>query len=146
MEGEGVAGPIFVSIGDAAKLNKFLDLNPSIPRESAFVDDMTSFDAYNAVGFGRFDEADKDDIKDVKLPAPDLGGFGGWWNYLSNVASISPVPDGMKMGEFPEGVVRLGGTFVVDGKDVTYQWNDKLPGNHPEPEEVFAEAIGVTAV
>lgn len=145
MEDEGVSGPIFVSIGDEAKLNKFLDLNPCIPREKAFVDDMVSFDAYNAVGFGRFDEADKDDIRDVKLPAPDMGGFGGWWNYLSNVMSISPVPEGMKMGEFPEGVLRLGGTFVIDGRDVIYQWNDKLPGDHPVPEDVFAETLSGTA-
>uniref|UniRef100_A0A7R9ZH41 Uncharacterized protein n=1 Tax=Pseudictyota dubia TaxID=2749911 RepID=A0A7R9ZH41_9STRA len=138
MDDEGIAGPIFVSIGDKEKLNKFLDLNPYISRDMAFVDDMKSFDAYKAVGFGSFTEADKEEIKGVKLPVPDLGGFGGWWNYLTNVMNISPVPDDMKMGEFPEGVLRLGGTFVVDGRNVIYQWNDKLPGDHPIPEEVLS--------
>lgn len=140
-----MSGPIFVSIGDEGKLNKFLDLNPHIPRDSAFVDDMERFDAYNTIGFGRFDEADKEDIKNVKLSPPEMGGFGGWWRYLSNVMSISPIPDG-KMGEVPEGVLRLGGTFVVNGKDVVYQWNDKLPGDHPVPQEIFAEVIDANRI
>ena len=34
----GAAGPFFISIGDEVKLNKFLDLNPKVPRDQAFVD------------------------------------------------------------------------------------------------------------
>ena len=130
-------GPIFVSIGDAEKLSKFLELNPFIPRDKAFVDDMKDFKAYEAVGFGRFDETDKEELKSLALSAPDLGGFGGWWKYMSNVMSLSPVPKDMKFGEIPEGVLRLGGTFVVEGQDIIYQWNDKIPGDHPNPEDVL---------
>mmetsp|Transcript_36640 Transcript_36640/g.85634 ORF Transcript_36640/g.85634 Transcript_36640/m.85634 type:complete len:85 (-) Transcript_36640:283-537(-) len=60
--------------------------------------------------------------------------------YFGNVMRVSPIPEGMKFGEVPEGVLRLGGTFVVRGDDVAYQWNDRLPGDHPDLEEVFAAA------
>jgi hypothetical protein len=43
----------------------------------------------------------------------------------------------MKFGEVPEGVLRLGGTFVVKGDKVLYQWNDRLPGDHPDIQEVL---------
>ena len=36
-----VSGPFFISIGDEEKLSAFLEKNPSIPREQAFVDDYT---------------------------------------------------------------------------------------------------------
>lgn len=134
-----MSGPIFVSIGDAEKLNVFLDANPHIPRSSAFVDDY-SFDAYKAVGFGRFDEVDPEVAKSAKLTAPELGGFGDWWKYFSAVGNLSPVPKDMKFGEFPEGVLRTGGTFVVNGNDVIYQWTDEIPGNHPNVEEVVQTA------
>lgn len=48
----GVVGPIFISVGDAGKLNKFLDLNPKVPRSLSFVDDSETFEAYAATGFG----------------------------------------------------------------------------------------------
>lgn len=139
MEKDNIAGPIFVSIGDAEKLNTFLDLNEYIPRNRAFVDDY-SFDAYKQVGFGRFDEQDKKVAKQVKMSAPDLGGLGGAWKYMSNVGKISPIPPDMKFGEIPEGVLRLGGTFVVKGDDVVYQWSDRLPGDHPDLTEVMEVA------
>jgi len=97
-----------------------------------FVDGY-DFDAYSAVGFGIMDVVQNDE--DIKMSAPKLDGFGGWWKYLSNVMSLSPVEPG-KTG-IPEGVIRLGGTFVVKGDDVVYQWNDKLPGNHPELNDVM---------
>ena len=136
MEEKGIAGPIFVSIGDADKLNTFLDLNEFIPRDQAFVDDYT-FGAYKQVGFGRFDEQDPEIAKQVKMTAPDLGGWKGAWKYMSNVAKISPIPPDMKFGEVPEGVLRLGGTFIVKGEDVVYQWSDRLPGDHPDLTEVL---------
>lgn len=132
-------GPIFVSIGDADKLNAFLDVNPWIERESMFVDDY-SFDAYKAAGFKRIDQEDKELVKQIKLGgAPELN-FKEWINYFSNVGKISPVPKDAKFGEFPEGVLWTGGTFVVKGNDVVYQWTDVLPGNHPIVEDVFAIA------
>ena len=42
----------------------------------------------------------------------------------------------MKFGEVPEGVLWTGGTFVVQGSEVVYQWTDTVPGNHPVIEDV----------
>jgi len=133
-----VNGPLFVSIGDAEKLETFLAQNPKIPRESMFVDDYT-FGAYKAMGFKSFTETDKDAIKDVKMTAPDLS-FGQWMSYIGNVGKVSPIPKDLKFGDVPEGVLRLGGTFVVNGDDVIYQWSDRIPGDHPSIDEVIAIA------
>lgn len=46
----------------------------------------------------------------------------------------------MKLGEIPEGVLWTGGTFVVQGDEVIYQWTDTLPGNHPVIEDVIKQA------
>lgn len=137
MRDSDISGPFFISIGDEEKLSVFLDKNPDIPREQAFVDDY-SFDAYKAAGFGRFDDTDKDAAKEAmkNMVAPDLG-FGGWWNYMTNVSKLSPVPKDMKFGEIPEGVLRLGGTFVVNGNDILYRWSDRVPGDHPDIENVL---------
>merc|ERR1712217_44640 len=99
-------GPLFISIGDGPKLDKFLELNPFIPREQAFVDDY-NFDAYNAVGFGSM-EMGQEMPKDVKMKAPDLGGLSGVWKYMTNVMALSPIPEGEKPDGIPEGVKRLG--------------------------------------
>lgn len=120
-----------------------MELNPFIPKEQIFVDGY-DFTAYKNASFGRFDEQDQDVLKEVKMTAPDLGGFGGWWKYLSNVVKISPIPKdngNMKLGgEVPEGVLRLGGTFVIKDDDVIYQWSDRLPGDHPIVHDVFGVA------
>ena len=116
------------------KLSKFLELNPAIPPQSMFVDNY-DFDAYNSVGFGSMKNIDSAKAKDMKLTAPKLGGFGGWWKYLSNVAAISPIEPG-KQG-IPEGVLRLGGTFIINKDDVVYLWKDTVPGNTPDLEEVM---------
>jgi len=138
----GVGGPIFVTIGDAEKLNSFLDVNSFIPREQAFVDDY-SFDAYKAAGFGRFDQVGKEDVKNIKMTAPELG-FGEWINYFTTVGKVSPIPKDMKFGEVPEGVLWTGGTFVIQGNEVLYQWTDTVPGNHPEIEDVVKAAKEAT--
>lgn len=132
---DDVAGPFFVSIGDAEKLNKFLELNPFIPLENAFVDDY-SMDAYKTAGFGSFRDLDPEAAKKVKMQAPDMGGFGGWWKYLSNTVALAPIEKG-KSG-IPEGVLQLGGTFVVRGDDVVYQWSDTVPGDTPDLAEVLS--------
>ena len=56
-------------------------------------------------------------------------------NFYSRLSSI--VPKDMKFGEVPEGVLWTGGTFVVQGNEVLYQWTDTLPGNHPAVEDVL---------
>jgi hypothetical protein len=128
-------GPIFISIGDSEKLSKFLELNPSVPPESMFVDDY-EFSVYNDIGFGSMKDLGNKDMKDIKLSAPKLGGFDGWWKYLSNVASISPVEPGK--ASIPEGVLRLGGTLVVKGDELLYLWKDIVPGSTPDLEDVMA--------
>jgi hypothetical protein len=62
-----------------------------------------------------------------KMTAPDLGGVGGWWNYLKSSVELSPIQEG-KGNEFPEGVLILGGTFVIDGDAVIFSYKDPLPG------------------
>ena len=120
-----------MSIGDTDKLNTFLEANPFIPKEQMFVDDY-SFDAYKSAGFTRFDEVDKqsDAVKNFKMTAPELG-FKEWLKYFGIVNKVSPIPKDLKFGDFPEGVLWTGGTFVVQGDDVIYQWTDTIPGNHP---------------
>lgn len=49
------------------------------------------------------------------------------------------VPKDMKFGEVPEGVLWTGGTFVVQGNEVVYQWTDTVPGNHPVIADVLRE-------
>jgi len=137
MKDLNIVGPIFITIGDKEKLNTFLELNPFIPTDQIYVDGY-DFTAYTNASFGRFDEQqNKDALKEVKLTAPDLGGIGGWWKYMSNVGKISPIPDDMKFGEVPEGVLRLGGTFVIRDDVILYQWSDRVPGDHPIVQDVF---------
>jgi len=99
-----------------------------------FVDDY-SFGAYKGVGFGSFADTDKEALKDVKMSAPDLG-LGQWMSYFGSVMKLSPV-ENVNFGEIPEGVLRLGGTFVVSGDDVKYQWSDRIPGDHPNISDVL---------
>jgi len=133
----GIAGPIFISIGDAEKLNLFLEKNPYIDRDSVLVDGY-NFDAYKAAGFGRFGEQDKEIAKEAtkNVGAPAIG-FKGAWDYITSASKLAPIPKDMKFGEIPEGVLRLGGTFVIDGDDIKYRWSDRLPGDHPDIAMVF---------
>lgn len=128
-----------MSIGDREKMQAFLDKNPAIDPQSMFVDGY-DFAAYEGVGFGKFTDVDPDTAKQVKIEAPDLG-FGQWMGYLGAFVNVSPIPKDMKFGEIPEGVLRLGGTFVVKGNDILYQWSDRLPGDHPEIPEVVSVAV-----
>ena len=104
-----------------------------------FVDGYDFF-AYESVGFGKFTDVDPETAKQVKMAAPDLS-FGQWMRYARAVGKTSPIPKNMKFGEIPEGVLRLGGTFVVKGDEILYQWSDRLPGDHPEISEVLSLAI-----
>jgi|TARA_B100001142_G_scaffold227588_1_gene225698 hypothetical protein len=46
------------------------------------------------------------------------------------------VKKGEKLTGVPEGVLRLGGTFVIDGEDVVYAHRENLPGMSPKIEDV----------
>jgi len=121
-------------------MQTFLDKNPAIDPQSMFVDGY-EFAAYEAAGFGKFTDVDSETAKQVKMEAPNLG-LGQWMGYFGAVGKVSPIPKDMKFGEIPEGVLRLGGTFVVNGDDILYQWSDRLPGDHPEIPEVVSVAVG----
>lgn len=109
-----------------------------------FVDDY-SFDAYKKVGFRNITDQDKKVLKDVKMTPPKLS-FQQWMSYASTVGKVSPIPKDLKFGQVPEGVLRLGGTFVVSGDDVLYQWSDKIPGDHPNIQDVLSIALQSTAI
>ena len=83
-------GPLFVSIGNSKKLNKFLELNPQLPRNQAFVDGY-DFGVYQAVGLQKM-ELGYDPPKGAlgKGTAPKLGGVGGWLKYLKAVSNLAP--------------------------------------------------------
>lgn len=137
-----IKGPIFVSIGDSEKLNAFLDKNPRIPRDAMFVDGY-NFEVYNKMGFKSFTDQDADVLKGAKFAAPKLS-FQQWFNYALSLGKVSPIPKDIPFGKIPEGVLRLGGTFVVNGDDIVYQWSDKIPGDHPDVQEVVSKAIEST--
>jgi hypothetical protein len=129
---------LFISIGDAKKLQTFLELNPNIPPSIVFVDDY-DFAAYQAAGFGSLDNVDKDALKSVKIKAPNLGGgLKQWFQYFANVMALSPVEKGKEMAGIPAGVKRLGGTVVVRGDDIVYKWSDRIPGDTPNVDNVLA--------
>lgn len=133
-----LAGPLLIAPGTAEKLNEFLKLNPRMPKERLFVDDSSNYQTYKAMGFGRLDF--NKPIEDVQgLTAPSLDP-ATWFTYLSNVMKLSPIRDPAE--GVPEGVLLLGGTFVVKGTEVVYARADRLPGDYPKPETVFAELEG----
>jgi hypothetical protein len=63
-----------------------------------------------------------------------------WFSYLTNVAALAPIRKGEPIRGVPEGVLRLGGTFVLDGGDVLYAHSEELPGMSPEVSAVLAAA------
>jgi len=124
-----------VSIGTVEKLNTFFEAFPDIPRDVMFVDDSRNFALYEACGFGKFTDA-KPTKEQAQLKSPDFT-FGDWWRYLSNVSKLAPIrPDEKGV---PEGVLRLGGTFVLSGDSVEYAFADALPGAHPDINDVLAK-------
>lgn len=135
-----VAGPLFVSIGDKEKLSIFLGKNPRVPRHQVFVEDI-SLGAYKGVGFGRVDKQDPELLKASlgNLRPPELeGGIAGWWKYVTTVAEVAPIPkEGLNLLDLPEATLQLGGTFVVQGGNLLYQWSDRVPGDHPDIGEVW---------
>jgi hypothetical protein len=101
------------------------------------VDDY-SFNAFKSVGFGKIGENAELAIKGTKnLKLPQLAPMR-MMSYLQNVGKLAPVPkDILANPGVPEGVIRLGGTFGVEGEDVVYLYEDGVPGDHPKPEDVL---------
>ena len=71
LQANGMAGPVFISVGTAEKMSKFLELNPKINAQMAFVDDSSTFDAYEAVGFKKLGDSVP---KNINMKAPALSG------------------------------------------------------------------------
>jgi hypothetical protein len=134
-------GPVFVSVGTAAQLETFLELNPEVPKESVLVDNLDR-KVYQSVGLKLFTETDPNDAKEggKNISAPKEMKMGDWWKYLTNAAKLSPIAEDQKFGELPPGVLQLGGTFLLQGDDVIYQWNDRVPGDVPDLQLVLAKA------
>lgn len=139
-----------MSIGTPEKLAKFLDLNPAVDRSCAFVDGE-AMGGYEAVGFGSMDGSqDPSAAKEAasSLQAPSLGA-GQWWKYLTNTMALTSIPEGMKFGDLPPAVIRLGGTFVVKGDEVLLAHSDRIPGDHPNVDAAVAlirsSAVGAAA-
>lgn len=138
MRAANIAGPVFISIGEGDQLKIFLENNPKIPKDLMLVDDY-SLESFNSVGFGKIGEnaeLAKKGSKNLSLPNLKPGRF---MSYLKNVGQLSPVPKNAKT--FPEGVLRLGGTFGVNGSDIVYLYEDGVPGDHPIPSDVLEKSF-----
>lgn len=137
MRKSDITGPVFISIGDAEKLEIFLENNPKADPTMFLVDGYT-FDAYNSMGFGKLledREATKAGAKKMRRPKLSFARFRA---YLKNVARLSPIPKGsIRQRRFPEGVTRLGGTIGVDRNNVVYAYADGVPGDYPNPADVL---------
>lgn len=134
-----------IAPGSSDKLKQFLELNPEVPKNQIFVDDSKGYAAFKAMSFGSFtDEGQAERAKGVQMKSPDLGGMDGWFSYLGNMASLSPIVEGEE--GIPEGVTLLGGTFVVGCNSeegaherMLYASADRLPGDYPSPSAVLGE-------
>eukprot|EP00667_Euglena_gracilis_P015117 EG_transcript_15704 len=135
LQAANVRGPIFLSVGNVANLNMFLELNPHVPRGSIFID-AKDFAAYRTVGFKNLFE-----VTPTTTRLPSFSG-GEWWAYLSNVRRVIPYGNENDPDAVQRAVRLLGGTFVLDGPDVAYAWRDRVPGDEPEPPAVL-EQLGV---
>lgn len=98
------------------------------------MDDPKKLEAYKSLGFPSFTELKGADAKGIKFRSPKLS-FSDMWKYMTNVGSISPVDSKSKSYE---SVLKNGGTFVIQGDEVIFQWFDKVPGDYPNPEDVLA--------
>lgn len=130
-----------IAPGKSDQLKRFLELNPTVPMDRVFVDDSENYKAFKAMKFGSLDQ-ELPGRENVKMQAPDLGGLGGWFDYMGNVVALSPIREGEE--GVPQGVKLLGGTFVVgkgkeegDKERVLFASADRLPGDYPRPDTVL---------
>lgn len=116
-----------------------MELNPYVPRDMILVDDFDHA-LYKALGFSRFDEATLEQLKEIdttKLLSLQTLGIGSLWNYATKALQMAPVEEGgVNWLDLPEGGLRNGGTLVVKGNDVIYQWSDTIPSDVPKVEDV----------
>mmetsp|Transcript_15423 Transcript_15423/g.31656 ORF Transcript_15423/g.31656 Transcript_15423/m.31656 type:complete len:191 (+) Transcript_15423:785-1357(+) len=150
-----VHGPVFVSIGSADQLKVFLEKNPAIPRDRILVDDYDHKSYKETMGFERFDEIKSIrqlrglDVSKLVVPLVGVLGIRKLLEYVTNVPFLAPLEGDLNWRDLPEGGLRNGGTIVlgVDGSsssndevEVLYRWNDKIPGDVPDPRAVYQAA------
>lgn len=145
MAAAGIAGPLFVSVGQPEQLVKFLEINsPELTDAKALIDDTPDFAGYKQAGFNLL--MDNEYLKSLESPPefkpPKSMGPGRWFKYMQNVISLSPIPKnadgGFKLGDVPDGVKVLGGTYALDGDSITFAHSDSVPGATPDIEKVLA--------
>lgn len=126
----GMTGPLLISMGTPAQLTRFLEVNPSVPRELAFVDPSEDFAAYTAIGFGG-----PTPVPGLALPRLPPLGLRSYASCLFNMTALAPLPrPGYSSGESTQ---IMGGTVVVRAGKVVYGWGDRVPGDYPRPPEVL---------
>ena len=103
-----------------------------------YVDDLNEFQAYGAMGFGKFGLGAKDraNLSRVQFPKLILNPIKAW-QYLTSIPRIGPFRSG-EMGVPPGGLV-LGGTFGIWKNEIVYEWRDSLPGDLPDAGQVLKE-------
>lgn len=129
----GIKGPIFISIGTPSKLETFLELNPCVSRDSILVDGYNQ-SLYKQLGFSRFDEVGFDQAGDIdakKLFTFFNLGIGNLWKYATRFVDMVPTEGNVDWTNLPEGGLRNGGTLVVKGDNIIYQWADTIPSDVP---------------
>lgn len=134
MKASSIQGPVFISIGEADQLKVFLENNPKIPQELIYVDEP-SLKAYNAMGIGiLFDNKERTMKGGFKIKSPGFN-LSEWRNYLSNVVRITPRGSNQ---EILKKVSTLGATYGVSGDRIVYVYEEGVPGDNPEINDVLS--------
>ena len=98
-------------------------------------------ETYNRIGFEDFTtiiQNKRELIKEIKIRQPNLS-FRMWFQYMKNILTLAPFKRDQE-GLLPEGGKKNGGTFVIRGNEVVYQWFDRLPGDYPSIDDVLDAA------
>ena len=96
------------------------------------MDESRTFDLYEAAGFGKIGDV----ANPSQMPAPPIRPRAVV-QVPRHVIALAPIRKDEKLTGPPEGVLRLGGTFAVDGENITYAHAEELPGTSPEVRDVM---------
>ena len=114
-------------------------MNSCVPRDGILVDDY-DHTLYKKLEFSRFDEAElvwSDTLKASKLLQFTNIGVANLLNYTTNALTMAPVKGRVDWRSLPEGGLRNGGTLIVNGEDIVYQWSDKIPSDVPNVNDIL---------
>ena len=101
--------------------------------------DDYNHELYKQLGFSRFDELSKNEA--TKINATKLISFSGLgipslFNYATRFGDMVPIEGSVDWNNLPESGLRNGGTVVVKGDDVIYQYSDLIPSDVPNVADV----------